>query len=117
MTPDPHRSGQKVTAIYSSLRVKYGQSGSMASRRRRTLGVLRVVRDAPGGGAEPVTPERTQIETTLQEHCIRCHGPQKQSGDLRLDQLSRDFVKGGDAEKWHEVLNHVAAGDMPPKWP
>jgi len=35
------------------------------------------------------------IRPLLADHCIRCHGPTKQSGGLRLD--SRDAIlKGGD---------------------
>jgi hypothetical protein len=38
----------------------------------------------------------TEIRPLLSEHCIRCHGPDKQSGGLRLD--SPEFLeKGGDS--------------------
>ena len=48
-------------------------------------------------------------------HCIRCHGPKKQEGDLRIDQLDADLVKGESADFWHEVLNQINEGRMPPK--
>ncbi len=38
-------------------------------------------------GGEPV-------EAFLEKHCVRCHGPEKKKGDLRIDQLSRDFKLG-----------------------
>ncbi len=41
-------------------------------------------------GAEP-------YEAFLEKHCIRCHGPEKEKGDLRLDRLSRDFKLGADS--------------------
>ena len=35
------------------------------------------------------------IEPILREHCIKCHGPKKQKGKLRLD--TRELaLKGGD---------------------
>ena len=51
----------------------------------------------------------------LATHCIRCHGPEKEKGDLRIDQLSREFTAGVDAHRWREVLENINAGEMPPK--
>lgn len=64
--------------------------------------------------AEQLKTSQPAIDAILRENCIRCHGPEKQKGDLRLDQLNRDLANGGDADRWHEVLNQIAAGDMPP---
>jgi mono/diheme cytochrome c family protein len=63
---------------------------------------------AAAHGAEP-------FEGFLQTHCIRCHGPDKAKGDLRLDQLSRDFKTGVDAHHWSEAIEKVNSGEMPPK--
>ena len=60
------------------------------------------------GGAEP-------FESFLQKHCVRCHGPQKEEGDLRLDHLSRDFKAGVDTHHWAEALDKVNSGEMPPE--
>jgi hypothetical protein len=51
----------------------------------------------------------------LEKHCIRCHGPDKEKGDLRIDQLSRDFELGADTHHWAEMLEQVNSGEMPPK--
>jgi len=51
----------------------------------------------------------------LEKHCIRCHGPDKEKGDLRIDQLSRDFKLGADTHHWAEMLEQVNSGEMPPK--
>ena len=59
-------------------------------------------------GAEP-------FESFLEKHCIRCHGPQKEEGDIRIDRLSRDFKVGLDAHHWAEALDKVNSGEMPPK--
>jgi mono/diheme cytochrome c family protein len=51
----------------------------------------------------------------LEKHCIRCHGPEKEKGDLRIDRLSRDFKLGADTHHWAEVIEQVNSGEMPPK--
>lgn len=59
-------------------------------------------------GAEP-------LEAFLEKHCLRCHGPQKEEGDVRIDRLSRDFKAGVDTHHWAEALDKVNSGAMPPK--
>ncbi len=59
-------------------------------------------------GAEP-------FEGFIEKHCVRCHGPQKKKGELRIDQLSRDFKSGADAQRWAEVIEQINSGAMPPK--
>ncbi|MEC7777557.1 MAG: c-type cytochrome domain-containing protein, partial [Planctomycetota bacterium] len=51
----------------------------------------------------------------LREHCFGCHGPEKQKGKLRLDTLSLDFDRGQAAERWHDALNKLSLGEMPPE--
>jgi hypothetical protein len=59
-------------------------------------------------GAEP-------FEAFLEKHCVRCHGPQKDEGDIRIDRLSRDFKAGLDSHHWAEALDKINSGEMPPK--
>jgi len=51
----------------------------------------------------------------LEKHCISCHGPEKEKGDLRIDRLSRDFKVGADTHHWAEMIEQVNSGEMPPK--
>ncbi|NNE91364.1 MAG: DUF1592 domain-containing protein [Verrucomicrobiales bacterium] len=55
------------------------------------------------------------FETFLETHCISCHGPDKEKGDLRIDMLSRDFRAGMDGHLWAEVVEKINAGEMPPE--
>ncbi len=55
------------------------------------------------------------FEAFLKKHCVRCHGPQKEKGDIRIDRLSRDFKAGLDAHHWAEALDKVNSGEMPPE--
>jgi len=66
-------------------------------------------------GAEP-------FEAFLEKHCVRCHGSQKEEGDIRIDRLSRDFKAGVDSHHcgldshhWAEAIDKVNSGEMPPK--
>jgi len=59
-------------------------------------------------GAEP-------FEVFLEKYCVRCHGPQKEEGDIRFDRLSRDFKAGEDSHHWAEALDKINRGEMPPK--
>lgn len=61
-----------------------------------------------GLGADP-------FEGFLETHCIRCHGPKLDKGDVRIDKFSRDFKAGADAHHWGEVLDRINSGQMPPK--
>src|ERR1700760_986618 len=55
------------------------------------------------------------VEAFLAKHCVRCHGPEKKKGELRIDKLSRDFNTGADTQHWAEVIERINSGEMPPK--
>ncbi|MGK0237361.1 MAG: hypothetical protein ACI92G_000820 [Candidatus Pelagisphaera sp.] len=56
-----------------------------------------------------------QVAPIMEEYCIGCHGPDKQKNDLRIDTLNRDFINGRDTETWHDILDVLNLGDMPPE--
>ncbi len=55
------------------------------------------------------------FEAFLEKHCVRCHGPKKEKGELRIDKLSRDFKTGADGHRWAEIVERINAGEMPPE--
>jgi mono/diheme cytochrome c family protein len=55
------------------------------------------------------------FDAFLEKHCVSCHGPEKEKGDLRIDQLSRDFKLGADTHHWAEVIEQINSGEMPPE--
>ena len=63
--------------------------------------------------AKPASADE-RLEGFLNTHCIRCHGPRKEEGDIRIDRLSRDFRSGEDTHHWAEALDKVNTGEMPP---
>ena len=71
-------------------------------------GVLGVSGPDPVSAAEP-------FEAFLTKHCVKCHGPKRAKGDVRVDTLSREFKTGADAHLWAEVIEKINAGEMPPE--
>ncbi len=68
----------------------------------------------PPGNADDTF--NTHVRAILKAKCVRCHGPQKQNAEVRLDNLSIDLV--GDslgADTWHDALNAINKGEMPPE--
>ena len=59
--------------------------------------------------------ELEPFEAFLKTHCLSCHGPEKEKGNLRIDELSRDFKSGLDTHLWHEVIERINSGEMPPE--
>ena len=51
----------------------------------------------------------------IQEKCIKCHGPEKQKGKVRLDQLSLGKISKEKLELIKESMELIKYGDMPPK--
>lgn len=70
---------------------------------------------ASGALASAAEPGSERFEAFLNKHCVQCHGPEKEKGNLRIDQLSRDFNLGADTHHWAEVIEQINAGDMPPE--
>ena len=54
-----------------------------------------------------------QVQSFFRDHCIKCHGPDKQEADLRLDQLTSNFEFQSIAT-WQKVFTVLHQGDMPP---
>ncbi len=78
----------------------------------RTLTIL-VFAAAPLHAAPDLTLE-SDIMPVLEANCVKCHGPKRQKGDIRLDQLSADFTNRDDAAIWLEVRDQINLGEMPP---
>jgi len=57
---------------------------------------------------------RKQVEPVLKKVCVRCHGPRKQEGNIRIDTLNPDLLRGTDVDWWIEILAVLSNGEMPP---
>jgi hypothetical protein len=56
-----------------------------------------------------------KVAPLFQKHCVGCHGAVKPKGDLRIDKLDPDLVKGKDGDHWRDVFDRLNFGDMPPE--
>lgn len=55
----------------------------------------------------------TLVKPFLASHCLKCHGPAKQEGELRLDDL-KSFAEQ-DLQRWNTILDQLRDGLMPPE--
>ena len=63
--------------------------------------------------AAAVAPAETAaLQKFLGEFCTKCHGAEKQKGDIRLDELTGDITKEGT--RWAVIADQIRSGDMPP---
>ena len=70
---------------------------------------------ASGADVEPdLEGFRRSVGPFLQKHCVQCHGPEAQEGDLRLDRLNPNLLAGPDIESWNKIRYRLVAGEMPP---
>jgi mono/diheme cytochrome c family protein len=65
--------------------------------------------------ASRISVFNNELKPVIAKYCLRCHGSELQEGDLRIDQLNPDLISGKDAGFWHEVLNQLNEGEMPPE--
>ena len=66
---------------------------------------------------EPVSTQvsREFLQPFFQQHCIRCHGPKEQEGQVRFDQVLWEIKNNDSAQRWQDLLDILNAGDMPPE--
>ncbi len=58
--------------------------------------------------------EPAPVTAFLQEYCWKCHGPDKQQGELALHRLDADYRTGPDRPIWSRVLEKLTHLEMPP---
>ena len=54
------------------------------------------------------------VRPVLDRYCVRCHGPRRQKGGLRLDELSRTFDDVQVSEQWRQIFYRLRFDEMPP---
>lgn len=66
----------------------------------------------PGFGSDAL--EESGFAAFLDKHCVQCHGPNKQKGDLRLDELPLSELTSDQIQHWQDAIDQVTQFDMPP---
>ncbi|QDU92665.1 DUF1592 domain-containing protein [Lignipirellula cremea] len=54
------------------------------------------------------------VQPYFRQHCLGCHGAEKQNGDFRIDTLSRK-IGLEDTPQWAEIMERISSGEMPPE--
>ena len=67
-------------------------------------------------GAIPAGVEgyKSDIAPFFATHCVRCHGPEKNKGNLTVHSLGGDLSLGQEMDKWESILDMLEFGEMPP---
>ncbi|MFP6892361.1 MAG: DUF1587 domain-containing protein, partial [Opitutales bacterium] len=86
----------------------------MANPLKEFLCLLALVPLAAEAGQVVSLSEET-VKSFIKKNCIHCHGPEKQKGKLRLDQMPLSMSNDSIAQHWQDVLDTLNAGDMPPE--
>ena len=67
----------------------------------------------------PAAPDPAVIPDNLQhffeEHCVRCHGPDKQKAKIRIDEISTSIADEAIAQQWQDILDVLNLSEMPPE--
>lgn len=64
--------------------------------------------------AQPTDINQAHLKPFLDQHCVHCHGPEKQKGQVRFDTISWRITNNDEAQRWQDVLDVLNAGEMPP---
>ena len=64
--------------------------------------------------AHAAKPPLAPLRPFFEQHCVDCHGPDKQKGEIRLDTLGYDLSRPEVLEIWQAVRDQLHLGDMPP---
>ena len=107
---------QRLTALKSISPLH--PSSMPTSIQLRCCAILFVLALLPSATTSPCVAsdqDLSKASALLNKHCLECHGPDLQEGNLRIDKLNTDLVAGDDADRWHEVLNRINVGEMPPE--
>jgi len=54
------------------------------------------------------------LQPLLRDHCYKCHGDEKQKGDVNLAEYKSVKAIADDPEMWNKVIDVIRSGDMPP---
>ena len=66
------------------------------------------------GALSAVVADDSPGDAFLKAYCVRCHGPNKQESDLRLD-TTGDLAGDRLRNRWHKIQRKIADREMPPE--
>lgn len=79
------------------------------------LGGMPLPAEVAGDTASGTAIDQAVLEPFLKKYCLRCHGPRKQRGQVRFDEVDWTVADNDSAQRWQDVLDQLNGGDMPPE--
>lgn len=77
---------------------------------------IAVAQESDGRSKADVAQVNSKVlDGFFQNHCVKCHGKQKQNGDVRLDKLDHGIADHASLSAWQDVLDVLNTGEMPPE--
>ncbi|MFK7788605.1 MAG: DUF1588 domain-containing protein [Phycisphaeraceae bacterium] len=70
--------------------------------------------ELPEQGVQEQERFETLVKPYLQQHCIKCHGPNLKRGEITLHGATGDFAGEEEVNDWLSVLDMLTFNDMPP---
>ena len=67
--------------------------------------------------AEPLASFENDVRPLLEEYCFRCHGENKQKGDVQLSSFHSKRMMIEEHELWREVIHQIKSEEMPDEEP
>ena len=55
------------------------------------------------------------VQPFFTQHCLRCHGPDREEGGMRVDQLTSDLDDFASIDHYQNILDQLATEAMPPE--
>ena len=107
--PLPGENGLLADSVNTEDKDKHASPEDSNTASGQNAGLMHV----SSSNAVPLDPDL--LNSFLSSHCTKCHGPEKEKGDLRLDTLSRNVADSNTAQHWQEVLDALNLGEMPPE--
>src|SRR5262245_22092061 len=92
----------------------------IGSRLRRVLlvalgfAVVLLAACANAYAQQPAITFDGQIKPFLATYCVGCHGPTKQKGERRFDELKGEIADDNGLIDWQDILDQLNLGEMPP---
>jgi mono/diheme cytochrome c family protein len=59
---------------------------------------------------------KSHVAPFFEEHCVDCHGPQKNKGKITLHSLDGDLAEGYEMGRWELILEMLESGEIPRPW-
>lgn len=66
-------------------------------------------------GNNAVAKAKSDVTSFLRQYCNRCHGKDKQEGEVAIHKLKLTSGTRSQAESWKSILDKLQSGEMPPE--